>query len=58
MRRLAVGWVWTNDPTAVVVTTPKLLPLLGVGSWWWPVVPLAGILLHSLSRVARGTFRL
>lgn len=34
MRRLAVGWVWTNDPTVPVVTARKMLPLLGVGSWF------------------------
>lgn len=44
MRPLAVGWVWTNDPTAPVATTPKLLPLLGVGVWFWAVLLRSWIL--------------
>ena len=28
---IQVGWVWTNDASAIA--TPRRLPLLRVGSW-------------------------
>ena len=52
---MAVGWVWTNNPAAVV-TTPKLLPLLGVGSWFLavalkaPFVAFVGLMLAEIQK--------
>lgn len=43
MYPFAVGWVWTDDASAPV-SGPKLMPLLGVGSWFLAVVLKASML--------------
>lgn len=37
MYPFAVGWVWTEDPSAPA-SAPSMMPLLGVGVWFWAVL--------------------
>lgn len=45
---MRAGWVWTNDVSAPAITTAPMLPMMGVGTWWFGAVLVRGLLAASV----------